>query len=139
MGTLAVTDLSVGMIARPPAGPTDLLHPRAPFAEVTSVVHRSGWTYVGFADGTGYQPRTESGYVEVLMRGSRVAFAEGTPQYRANRGIVYVVGEAPRGGMFSVDAHGTPYVWLTDEATMDRPPSRRRTRTGYVASLTAVA
>lgn len=71
--------------------------------------------------------------------GSRVMFAEGTPQYPANVGIVYVVEVSPMGNTHSRDEHGRPYVWLVNEADVGtRPPSRRRRRTGWADALIVV-
>lgn len=67
--------------------------------------------------------------------GARVTFAEGTPQYAANEGIVYVV----TSGAFEDNTHpedlGRTYVWLEVEADAHLPKLRRRGRSGYVASL----
>jgi hypothetical protein len=70
--------------------------------------------------------------------GTLVHFREGTPQFAKCGDSVYVVEAAPSGEPFSVDEHGTPYVWLVVAADSAKVPSQRRRRSGWVAALQSV-
>lgn len=76
--------------------------------------------------------------------GSLVKFREDTPQYARNKDITYIVDPSPSGEPYSTAGGLLPedpdrvYVWLVHAADIDKAPSRRRTRTGWVDALTVV-